>query len=87
MSKRALESHRLERLIEAGRGLVSMLDVEAVLERLLQTARDVTGARYAALGILDERHESLERFLTVGIDDEIHRRIGDLPTGRGCWES
>jgi signal transduction histidine kinase len=83
MSKRALESHRLERLIEAGRGLVSILDVEPVLERLLQTARDVTGARYAALGILDERRESLERFLTVGIDDEIRRRIGDLPTGRG----
>lgn len=83
MSKRALESHRLERLIEAGRGLVSMLDLESVLERLLHTARDVTGARYAALGILDERRESLERFLTVGVDDETRRRIGDLPTGRG----
>ena len=83
MSKRALESHRLERLIEAGRGLVSMLDLESVLERLLDTAQDLTGARYAALGILDERREALERFLTVGIDDETRRRIGDLPTGRG----
>jgi signal transduction histidine kinase len=83
MSSDSLESHRLERLIGAGRALVSMLDLETVLERVLETARDVTGARYAALGILDARRESLEQFLTVGIDDETRARIGDLPTGRG----
>jgi signal transduction histidine kinase len=83
MSKQPLESRRLERLIEAGRGLVSMLDLESLLEQLLHTARDVTGARFAALGILDGRRESLERFLTVGIDHQTRKRIGDLPTGRG----
>jgi signal transduction histidine kinase len=83
MGRQGLESRRLELLIEAGRTLVSMLDLEAVLQRVLVTARDVTGARYAALGILDGRRESLERFLTLGIDDELRARIGDLPTGRG----
>ena len=83
MSVQGLESRRLELLIEAGRALVSMLDLESLLQRVLETARDVTGARYAALGILDERRESLERFLTLGIDDELRSRIGDLPTGRG----
>src|SRR6185437_7270912 len=38
---------------------------------------------YAAIGVLDERREALERFLTAGIDEETHRRIGDLPRGRG----
>jgi signal transduction histidine kinase len=83
MSKPGLESRRLERLIEAGRGLVSTLDLESLLEQLLHTARDLTGARYAALGILDGRRESLERFITVGIDEATRARIGDLPTGRG----
>jgi signal transduction histidine kinase len=83
MSTQGLESRRLELLIEAGRGLVAMLDPEALLQRVLETARDVTGARYAALGILDSRRESLERFLTLGIDGDLRARIGDLPTGRG----
>jgi len=83
MSAQSLESRRLELLIEAGRALVSMLDLESLLQRVLETARDVTGARYAALGILDSRRESLERFLTLGIDDEARARIGNLPTGRG----
>src|SRR4051794_38842734 len=59
------------------------LDVELVLDRLLETARELTGARYAALGILDESRRELEQFLTRGIDDETHRAIGDLPRGRG----
>jgi signal transduction histidine kinase len=83
MGAQSLESQRLERLIEAGRALVSMLDLESLLERVLHTAREVTGARYAALGILDESRTKLERFITLGIDDASRARIGDLPTGRG----
>src|SRR5688572_12218845 len=75
--------HRLERLIDTGRSLVSELDLEAVLQRVLDAARELTNARYAALGVLDEQGAGLERFLTVGIDEETHRAIGDLPRGRG----
>src|ERR671914_548106 len=46
-------------------------------------ARELTGARYAALGVLDEHREELERFVTLGIDDATHAAIGDLPRGRG----
>jgi signal transduction histidine kinase len=74
---------RLRRLIEVGRSLVAELDLETVLQRVLEAARELTDARYAALGLLDEERRELERFLTVGIDDATHRIIGDLPRGRG----
>jgi signal transduction histidine kinase len=77
------DDHRLVRLIEVGRGLLSELDLDVVLDRVLETARELTGAQYAALGILDERRRELAQFLTRGVDEETHRAIGDLPRGRG----
>jgi len=74
---------RLRALLQVGRALVSDLDLEVVLERVLVAARELTGARYAALGVLDERREALEQFLTSGIDDETRKAIGPLPRGRG----
>jgi signal transduction histidine kinase len=79
----AVDEHRLRRLIEAGRSLVSELDLELVLERLLEAARELTGARYAALGILNAERSELEGFITLGIDRENRTTIGDLPRGRG----
>jgi signal transduction histidine kinase len=78
-----LNEGRLRRLVDVGRSLVTVLEPEVVLERLLDVARELTGARYAAIGVLDERRESLERFLTTGIGADTHRAIGDLPRGRG----
>ena len=78
-----LDAERLRRLLSAGRSLVAELDLESVLDRVLEIAREVTGARYAALGVLDERRTELERFLTAGVDEETHRAIGELPRGRG----
>jgi len=83
MEHPALDNQRLNRLIEVGQSLVSRLDFEGVLDLVLEAARDLTGARYAALGILDERKRELERFLTLGIDDATHAAIGDLPRGHG----
>jgi two-component system, NarL family, sensor histidine kinase DevS len=77
------DERKLARLIDAGRGLLSELDPETVLDRLLETAADLTGAHYAALGILDDARRELARFLTRGIDEDTHRTIGDLPRGRG----
>ena len=78
-----MDEHRLRRLVDVGRSLVTVLDPEVVFERLLAVARELTGAKYAAIGVMDERRERLERFLTLGIDEETHRAIGDLPRGRG----
>ncbi len=74
---------RLRRLIEVGRNLVAELDLETVLEHVLEAARELTGAEYAALGVLDLDRRELERFLTVGIDDVTQRAIGALPRGHG----
>src|SRR5436190_6618287 len=79
----AFDSERLRRLIEVGRGLVTELDLESVLERLLEVACELTGARYAALGVLDQSRQELERFLTRGLDDSTRRGIGDPPRGHG----
>src|SRR4051794_40680420 len=78
-----LDAERLRRLIEVGRSLVSELELDTVLDRMLGTAIELTGARYAAVGVLDEQHRELAQFHTRGIDKETHRRIGDLPRGRG----
>ena len=84
MSASALDKEvRLRRLLDVGRGLVSEFELEAVLGRVLEAARELTGARYAALGVLDARCQELERFLTVGVDAETEQAIGDLPRGRG----
>jgi signal transduction histidine kinase len=73
----------IRRLLEVGRSLTRELDQRVVLDLVLQTAREVTGAQYAALGVLNEQHSGLEEFLTVGIDEATHLAIGDLPHGRG----
>ena len=78
-----LDADRLQRLIEVGRDLVSELDLDGVLDRLLATAQELTGARFAAVGVLDEDRRELARFITRGIDASGRRVIGDLPHGRG----
>jgi signal transduction histidine kinase len=79
----ALDPHRLARLLDVGRGVLSELDLDIVLDRVLETAMELTGARYAAVGVLDEERRGLSRFLTRGVDEQVHRAIGDLPQGRG----
>jgi signal transduction histidine kinase len=78
-----LGEERLLRLLDVGRALVAELDIERLLHTVLEVARELTGARYAALGVLDDRRERLEQFLTVGIDEAAHAAIGELPRGNG----
>ncbi len=79
----ALDEPRLRELIDVGRSLVAELDPEVVFQQVLEVACELTGARYAALGVLDEERRELERFITYGIDEEARRVIGNLPRGRG----
>ena len=78
-----MEERALRTLIELGHGVLEESELEPVLQRVLAVARELTGARYAALGVLDARRTELERFLTVGIDEDARREIGDLPRGHG----
>jgi signal transduction histidine kinase len=78
-----LNSDRLRTLIDVGGFIVSELDLDTLLRRVLEAALELTGARYAAIGVLNADRSELERFLTVGIDEDTQRKIGDLPRGRG----
>jgi len=70
-------------LLDAGVALTSELSLDALLQRLVETASELTEARYAALGVIDPSGKELERFVTTGIDPDTHAAIGDLPRGRG----
>jgi signal transduction histidine kinase len=54
-----------------------------VLARVLDAACELTGARYAALGVLDEAGAELERFITRGVGAGVEQEIGDRPRGHG----
>ena len=76
---------RTRALVEAGIALTSELSLDALLTKLVETAAALTGAQYAALGVLDPSGSYLERFVTTGIDDEGRAAIGELPRGLGIF--
>jgi len=78
-----MKARSLPALVELGRSVLAESELETVLERVLDAARELTGARYAALGVLDSRRQELERFLTVGIDHATRQALGDPPRGHG----
>jgi signal transduction histidine kinase len=74
---------RLRALLAAGLAVSSELALDALLHRLVEAAAELTGARYAALGVIDASGSELEQFVTHGIDAETRAEIGSLPRGRG----
>ncbi|MDQ0075804.1 signal transduction histidine kinase [Arthrobacter oryzae] len=73
---------RMGGLLEAVVAVAEDLSLDAVLERVVQSACQLLHARYGALGVIgDDR--ALSHFITVGIDGELAKRIGPLPTGHG----
>jgi len=77
------QEQRLRGLLEAGMALSSELSLDALLQKLVEIAAELSGARYAALGVIDPTGRELERFVTTGIDPETIAEIGELPRGRG----
>jgi signal transduction histidine kinase len=74
---------RFERLLSAGIAIFSEHSLGSVLQRVVDSARDVIGARYAALGVLNEEGTGLSDFVTSGMTPEERERIGALPSGKG----
>jgi two-component system, NarL family, sensor histidine kinase DevS len=66
----------------ATRAIAGLQSVDHVLQVIVDQVRPLVGARYAALGIVDERGV-IERFITSGMDPHTRRQIGALPRGRG----
>ena len=73
----------LRQLLDAVVTIVSDLDATAMLQRIVHAATDLVDARYGALGVLDVSRTRLAQFITVGVDEEMHRAIGHLPEGHG----
>jgi signal transduction histidine kinase len=73
---------RLRGLLRANALVAGELSLPVVLRQIVAAARDLVGARYAALGVLG-RNGELEQFVHAGMDEELVTRIGDLPRGRG----
>lgn len=75
----------LRRVLEATLLLEANLHLGDLLTRIVEEARALAGARYGALGVLDDRGTATVDFLTSGLDpaDETHLLKGPLPTGKG----
>lgn len=76
-------ARRAERLVEAGMILSSELSLGALLQRLVEVAVQLTGARYGAIGVINQDGTGLDDFITTGISDEERAAIGHLPQGHG----
>lgn len=74
---------RLAALIEIGQNLIGSRDPIRLVEEFCHAARDIIGAKYAAVGLLGEGGQSFAQFITSGMSAEEAARIGHLPTGRG----
>ena len=83
MDALSVSEGRLRALFAAGLAVTSELSLDSLLHRLIETAAELTGARYAALGVIDASGSELEQFLTHGIDANTRAEIGALPRGRG----
>ncbi|RFS47645.1 GAF domain-containing protein [Micromonospora craniellae] len=73
---------RLRALLDAVVGIGRDLDLRSTLQRIVQSACDLAGARYGALGVIGA-DRMLHDFIVHGISPETHAEIGDLPHGRG----
>ena len=83
MARATPSEDRLRALVQAGIAITSELSLDVLLQRVVETAAQLTGARYAALGVIDRTASGLEQFLTTGLDPETQAAIGDPPHGRG----
>jgi signal transduction histidine kinase len=72
----------LEAISEAVLAIAAEREVDTVLRRLVHSARELAGARYAALGVPDGQG-AFAQFITAGMSDELVARIGPLPRTHG----
>jgi signal transduction histidine kinase len=80
--KRATKRTRAEMLIEAGLILSAELSLDTVLQKIVEQAVEITGARYAAMGVID-RQGMITEFITEGVTEKERQNIGHIPIGRG----
>jgi signal transduction histidine kinase len=80
---RVNDPEKLRRLVGAVLMITGDVELPELLRHLVEEARSLVGARYGALGVLNESRSGLEQFITVGLSEEVEGAIGTRPTGRG----
>ncbi|MGI8427794.1 MAG: GAF domain-containing sensor histidine kinase [Solirubrobacteraceae bacterium] len=75
-------SPALRAVSDAVLAVASQRSVDEVLQHLVDSARELAGARYAALGLPDDEG-GFRRFLVAGLSDELVARMGPLPRTHG----
>jgi signal transduction histidine kinase len=78
----AADSTAFRALSDVVLAIASEHEVEPVLQLLVHSARELAGARYAALGIPDG-DGAFESFITSGMSDELIEAMGPLPRTHG----
>src|SRR5208282_1266519 len=73
----------LRRVLDAVLLIEADLELPVLLRHVTEEARAMTGARYGALGVLDETRTYLAEFITVGLEPDQEEEIGARPSGRG----
>jgi signal transduction histidine kinase len=79
----ATTQQRLERLVVTTSALIGEVSLEGVLQQVVESAAELIGARYAAIGVLAPDGRLLESFTTHGVDAEHRALIGAPPRGHG----
>ena len=80
----ALED-RLTRLSEASLSINDSLELDAVLQKALDSARSLTGARYGVMTTLDAAGR-IDDFLASGFTPEEAQRLWAMPGGREVFD-
>ncbi|MER5753979.1 GAF domain-containing SpoIIE family protein phosphatase [Streptomyces sp. NPDC002088] len=76
---------RLQGLLDAVVAISREVELPAVLHRIVTTAMDLVGARYGAMGVLNESGERLEQFIAAGLSEQERADLAEtgLPRGLG----
>ena len=77
------EKDRLQQVIDAILLVDRNFELPVLLRHVVQEATSMTGARYGALGVLNDDHTGLAEFVTVGLEAEQVSDMGPPPTGKG----
>jgi signal transduction histidine kinase len=77
-----VSAERIAALVRGAAAVTAKADLTELLAAAAETARETTGAQYAALGVIGE-HGTLIEFIHVGIPEDVAEAIGPLPSGRG----
>jgi signal transduction histidine kinase len=73
----------LEAMSDAVLAIAGERSVDRVLQRIVHVARELAGARYAALGVPEAGEGKFAQFITSGMSEELVEAMGPLPRTHG----